>query len=242
MCADLAAALAMVPGGLSRHSCQQRRWQCRCAEYCPRSQHCLAFAVQALAWSLTGHPQCAGAKLRMIIPGCYSRVSWVLSSELRRLSEPGEDPYRCRLPVRRDDSSVTAVHRFTSCSPATLEVVLAARRWGIAAGWRRPRLLWRIRVMETRAACPVKTRHSMRRTSFVAGRNQHAADRSRRRGQSGRRRRPRHARPARIAAPTGDRHRPCPPGRGPCGWPGLWQGGALRARAARRARGAFGWH
>ena len=217
----------------------------------PRSQYCLAFAVQALAWSLTGHPQCSGAKLRMIIPGCYSRVSWVLSSELRRLSEPGEDPYRCRLPVRRDDSSATAVHRFTSCSPATLEVVPAARRWGIAAGWPRPRLLWRIRVMETRATCPVKTRHSMRRTNFVAGRNQCGADRSRRRRQPGRRRR----QPAlgwrglwvgRCSPGPGLRSWlglwvcAVPSGPGLSGWPGLWVQ-AVPSRPGRAAgRGLSG--
>ncbi len=73
----------------------------------------------------------------MIIPGCYSRVSWVLSSELWQLSAPGEDLYRRKLPAGRYDSSVTTVNRVTPCSAATLEMAWR-EEWDIAAGWHRP--------------------------------------------------------------------------------------------------------
>src|ERR1700722_2985657 len=96
----------------------------------PRSPHCLTFAVQALAWSLTGHPWRSMSKLLMIIPGCYSRVSWVLSSELWWLSASIEDLYRRKLPARRYDSSVTAVDRVTPCSAATLAVARPRGGWG----------------------------------------------------------------------------------------------------------------
>ena len=81
-------------------------------KYCRAHRIAWPSPCKPLAWSLTGHPPCSVAKLLMIIPVCYSRVSWVLSSDLGSFPGPGQDPYRAdsRLPHRLMRNGSQLIH------------------------------------------------------------------------------------------------------------------------------------
>ena len=97
-------------------------------------------------------------------PGCYSRVRRVLSSELCWLRPPGEDHLRSVASFLCHASSVTLVNLATFGSPATLGADRAEGGVRYSMGRHQSSALWRLRVMETRARCPV-TRRSPRANS-----------------------------------------------------------------------------
>ncbi len=88
---------AVLPGSLASNGASNAAAR----KYCRAHRIAWPSPCKPLAWSLTGHLWCSVAKLLMIIPGCYSRVSWVLSSDSDSFPGPGQDPYRRRFPLPR---------------------------------------------------------------------------------------------------------------------------------------------
>jgi len=88
---------AVLPGSLASNGASNAAAR----KYCRAHRIAWPSPCKPLAWSLTGHLWCSVAKLLMIIPGCYSRVSWVLSSDSDSFPGPGQDPYRRRFPLQR---------------------------------------------------------------------------------------------------------------------------------------------